>query len=418
MNQKYGLWVCTIAGLFLVFEFTLQVSPSVMTHSFMKEFGVDALVIGTALSVYYYSYSSMQLVGGYCFDHFGSKTTITAAILVCALGTTLMALAHSVWLLSIGRFLTGLGSACAFVGLLFLGRQWFSAKYFFIVVGATEFLGCAGAVLGQGPAAVLVRALGWRGTLMGLSIVGYILAVCAYFFVKDYASSHSKLSMSEKISARVRIQFIFSKPQIWIIGSYAFFIFLPIVCFAALWGVPFLEKFYHMNTVMAASACSMIWIGMGIGSPIAGWISERMACRKVPLWSGAIIGVFSTVLAIFVHLPLPLLYFVLFLFGAATSGQSLSFNVINDITPQRFLGTTMGLNNLLVVASGAIAQPLVGMFLRYGWDQSMASGVAQYSILDYQHALLLIPISYAIAAIIAKFAIIETGCVSRDIALI
>ncbi len=415
MNHKYGLWVCTIAGLFLVFEFTLQVSPSVMTQFFMKEFNVDALVIGTALSAYYYSYSSMQLVGGYCFDHFGSKKTLVAAILVCALGTTFMAVAHNAWLLGVGRFLTGLGSACAYVGLLFLGRQWFAAKYFFIVVGVTQFLGCAGAVLGQGPAALLVNAFGWRGTLLGLSLVGYLLMILAYFFVKDYtAGSTTKKMIREKISARVRLQFIFSKPQIWIVGAYAFFIFLPIVCFAALWGVPFLEKFYQMSTAMAALACSMVWIGMGLGSPLAGWISERIGSRNIPLWTGAVLGVITTLLILFVSVPLPLLFILLFLFGAATAGQSLSFNVINDITPQRFLGATMGLNNLLIVISGAIAQPLVGVFLRYGWDQTMLDGVPQYSVLDYQHALLILPISCGIAALIAKFAITETRCIPQE----
>ncbi len=413
MNYKYGLWVCAIAGLFLVFEFTLQVSPSVMTQFFMKEFEVDALVIGTALSAYYYSYSSMQLIGGYCFDHFGSKRTLAVAIFVCALGTTFIATAHSVWLLSVGRFLTGLGSACAYVGLLFLGRQWFAAKYFFIVVGVTQFLGCAGAVLGQGPAALLVNAFGWRGTLVGLSIVGYLLTLLAYFFVRDYTGADTKKTVKEKIPTSVRLKFIFSEAQIWIVGAYAFFIFLPIVCFAALWGVPFLQKFYQMSTAMAALACSMVWIGMGLGSPLAGWISERIASRNIPLWGGAVLGVVTTLLILFVPMSLFWLLVMLFLFGAATAGQSLSFNVINDITPHRFLGATMGLNNLLIVISGAIAQPLVGIFLRYGWDHSILEGVPQYSIQNYQHALLILPISCAIAALIGKFAIVETRCLSR-----
>ncbi len=49
-HKIYAFGVCAIAGLFLVFEFTLQVSPSVMTQEFMREFNVDAMVIGAALS--------------------------------------------------------------------------------------------------------------------------------------------------------------------------------------------------------------------------------------------------------------------------------------------------------------------------------------------------------------------------------
>src|SRR5581483_7062273 len=70
-------------------------------------------------------------------------------------------------------------------------------------------------------------------------------------------------------------------PYTWITGAYAFSIWTPIAVFAALWGVAFLQVKYHISVIMASSLCSMIWLGIGVGSPLLGWVSDRFASRKL-----------------------------------------------------------------------------------------------------------------------------------------
>lgn len=411
-QRLFALTVCAIAGLFLAYEFILQVSPNVMTQQLMHSFGINAVALGTLVSFYYYSYAPMQLVAGLSFDRLGARNTLTLAILTCALGTGIIGGAHSAYWLGIGRFLTGLGSAASFVGLLFLGRSWFANRYFFLVAGITEFLGCLGAVIGGGPTAMMVDAFGWRSTLLGLALVGFVLTILAFLIVRESPKTRDAAPEVVQTASPLleRLKQVLSHGQLWAISLYALMIFAPIPAFAALWGVPYLSSAYHMSNTMAGFACSMIWVGMGIGSIVAGWVSEIINSRKIPLTAGALLGVVVTVIVLYVHVEVWMLYGLMFLLGVATLGQSLSFNAINDNAELKIAGTAMGFNNMLIVLSGAITQPIIGMILHTAWNGATQHGTPVYAASDYRVALLMLPIFYLAAAIICVFFIKETHC--------
>lgn len=413
-NKTFPFIVCGLAGIFLIYEFVLQVCPSVMTHQLMGGLKVDALTLGAVMSFYYYSYSSMQLVAGLSFDRFGARRTLTFAAFICALGTFLMGSAYSYESIALGRLLTGCGSACAFIGVLFLGKRWFRHKYFYLVAGVTEMLGCLGAIFGVGPTAIIVNEFGWRQTLIALSVVGLVLALIILLVIRERPKNSINQEVKEeeeyKIPLFKRIKIVLSFGQTWAIGLYSLFVFAPIPAFAALWGVPFLMSVYHLPSALAGTACAMIWLGMGLGSLVAGWVSERMGSRKKPLVFSAGIGVVATLIILYMHLSLPALFVCLFLFGVGTSGQSLSFNVVNDQIQPNVIGTAMGFNNLMIVISGALFQPLVGWLLRLNWHGAMLAGAPIYSAHAYQIGLCMLPACYFLAMIIGSVLLKETGC--------
>ena len=418
-NKAFPFIVCGLAGLFLIYEFILQVCPSVMTHQLMDQLGIDALTLGTMMAFYYYSYSSMQLVAGLSFDRFGARKTLTLATLVCAIGTLLMAVATTPSIVAIGRLLTGCGSACAFVGVLFLGKRWFAHKYFYLVAGITEMMGCLGAIIGVGPTAIIVHNYGWRTTLWGLAMVGFGLSAIIYLVIREkpihtleQIGASLKSNIEYKTPLLERLKIVLSNSQTWVIGLYALFVFAPIPAFAALWGVPFLMSVYHLSAPVAGSACALIWLGMGVGSLFAGWISEQMGSRNKPLVLSAAIGVFATVAILYMHLSFGFLMIFLFLFGVGTSGQSLSFNVVNDNVSQKVAGTAMGFNNLMIVISGALFQPLVGLILRNHWDGTMLAGAPVYSEHAYRVGLFMLPLCYFVAMFIGILFVRETYCKS------
>lgn len=411
-QRLFAFTVCGIAGLFLAYEFILQVSPNVMTQQLMHSFDINAVALGTYISFYYYSYAPMQLVAGLSFDRLGARNTLTLAILTCAVGTGVIGYADSAYWLGVGRFLTGLGSAASFVGLLFLGRSWFANRYFFLVAGITEFLGCLGAVVGGGPTAMMVHAFGWRPTLIGLALVGFVLTILAFFVVRESSATRNaapEIGLSHSPLFE-RLKQVLSQPQMWAISLYAFMVFAPIPAFAALWGVPYLTAAYDISPTVAGFACSMIWVGMGLGSILAGWVSELLRSRKIPLVAGALLGVVVTLLILYVHVSLIMLYGLMFLLGVATLGQALSFNAINDNAELKIAGTAMGFNNMLVVLSGALTQPIIGLILHAVWNGAMQNGAPLYTAGDYRLALLMLPAFYLLAAIIGLVCIRETHC--------
>lgn len=402
--------ILTLAGLFLLYEFVLQVSPSVITHQMMEAFHVNAFVLGVTMSLYYYTYAPMQLFAGLSFDKYGARKTLTPAILVCALGTACLALAVTYHLAGLSRLLTGLGSAFSFVGMLFLGRRWFATKYFFIIVALTEFMGAMGAFIGQAPVSSLIEHFGWRQTLWGLAFFGVALSVLVWLVIRD-KSEDCQNSQSQSLSVWQSLIYIVRHLQLWAIGLHAMLVFAPVTAFTALWGVPYLVNAYHISTTEAGAICSMVWIGMAVGTPILGGLTEKLKRRRAPLVYCALLGAVTMAIILYVpNLSTDSLYVLMLLMGIGTSGQATSFLVVTDNVPKNIIGTAMGFNNLLIVLSGAIFQPIVGGLLDLNWSGLKLHGVPVYSHGDYSIALSILPLCFIAAALIGRFWMRETHC--------
>ena len=99
-----------LSASFYLYEFILQVAPSVMAESLMKTFGVTAQGFGFISAFYFYAYAPMQLPAGVLYDRYGPRKLMTFAIILCALGSAFFASTDSVLTACIGRFLIGIGS--------------------------------------------------------------------------------------------------------------------------------------------------------------------------------------------------------------------------------------------------------------------------------------------------------------------
>lgn len=411
------IMVCSLAACFYLYEFILQVAPAVMTHELMRDLALDASGLGAMSAFYYYSYTPMQLPAGMLFDRFGPRRLITLAIIICALGAFFFSMTHGAMLASAGRMFMGVGSAFSFIGALLLIARWFPPQYFALLAGIAQAMSSLGALVGEVPLAEAVAKLGWRQSMFWLAIAGVLLAILIWIFVKDYPpgykatnSTNSTPTASESHEMQ-NLRRLLKNSQTWLIAIYAFCSWSAVVVFAALWGVPYLQALYGVSTAVASSAISMIWIGIGIGSPLLGWLSDRIGRRCLLLSISAAIGLVVTLaLVVIPHIPLPFMYVLCFGIGLAASAQSLSFGVVKDLTPPKIIGTAIGFNNMAVVAGGAIFQPLVGWLLHLQWNGQFQGGIPVYHAASYQHALIILPICYLIGLIISQRLLRETHC--------
>lgn len=107
------------------------------------------------------------------------------------------------------------------------------------------------------------------------------------------------------------------------------------------------------------------------------------------------------------------MYLLLFLFGVAASGQSLSFGLVKDQSHPKVVGTAIGFNNMAVVAGGALFQPLTGILLDFNWKGEIANGIPIYTAANYRWAFLVLPICYFVGVIVSSFFLKETHCQSK-----
>lgn len=404
--------VYSLAAAFLCYEMALQVSPSVMTAQLMRDLSVDAAGLGIISGFYFYSYTLMQIPAGLLFDRYSTRWLTTIALLVCAAGATFFGMADSVMFASLGRFFMGLGSAFAFIGVLVVATRWFSLKYFAFLVGVAQFLAAMGAMGGEAPLAAAVNVHGWRPTITWLAFAGGLLAICILFVVHHKPEGvHHSSQKSKDFGVMRSIRTVLGNLQTWWLGLYAFACWAPITAFTSLWGIPYLMARYNVSNTVASEAMAMVWIGLGIASPIIGWYSDQLGRRRSLLNFCAIVGLISSVIILYVpNLPFAMTFIILFAFGVATAGQILSFAVVRDINRPEVTATAIGVNNMAVVAGGALFQPLVGYLLRLNWTGEMSNNVPVYSVDNYHVALLVVPLCFFLSYISGQFLIRETYC--------
>lgn len=407
----YPIFICCLASLFYVYDYFIQVAPSVMTQQLMRSFSIGAGKLGVLSACFYYSYTFMQIPAGLLLDRMGARVLVTLAVLMSAIGITLFGVTYNFAIAGIARFLVGLGSSFSFISALFLVSRWFVHRHFAVAAGLVQLAGCVGSLFGLAPLAMVVNEMGWRRSMVLTGLITFGFAFLFWIFIRDGKTPRHSQPLATPRSEWQRVKDLMRKSQIWWIAVCGFMSWVPVAIIGALWGVPYFMKVYGLTNTAAGKLCSLFWVGLGVGSPLMGWLSNRLRNRCGPFASCFGFGLIGSILLLNASVvPIWLIGFALILLGISSAAQSLSFGIIKDITPARMFGTASGFNNMAAILGGAVSQPLVGYLLHIGWGGVMIHHAPVYSIASYRIALLLLPIAAIIGLAIAGFKIKETYC--------
>ena len=90
-NYRWLVWF--LASSFVFYKYILEVSPGVLGKHMMGFYHSSGLELGNLIAAYFYAYMLMQLPVGMLLDRFGPKRVISFCLLLCVIGTMLMAYA-------------------------------------------------------------------------------------------------------------------------------------------------------------------------------------------------------------------------------------------------------------------------------------------------------------------------------------
>ena len=352
-----------LAAVFYSYEFFQRVAPAIMATPIMTSFHLSQASFAFISSLYLYSYAIAQLPAGVLLDKYGPKLCLSLSALGVALGTFLFSETQSLALLGLARILIGIGSAFAFIGCLKLASQWFEGKTFALIVGLTNLLGVAGALVGEAPLAQLVQHFGWISSLKFSAFIGFFVAIILFIFIKN--SPLPKSRSSHRTAFLASLKALIKTPQNWLIGLYAGIMVSPVIAFTELWAIPFLQKSDGFTAVQAASINQFIFIGIGLGGPIHGLISGKIGQRKPVMALGQLCALISLLLIISLKLPEIPLMGLMFIFGFSISTMLLAFSLATEIQPKAFSATAIAFTNLFIMLIGAAFQNLIGDGLTY-----------------------------------------------------
>lgn len=409
-------WVVVLfAALFFFYEYIQGNMFNSISQQLLDAFHINATQLGQLSSYYFIANVVFLFVAGSLLDRFSTKKIILASLLICVLGTLTFAMSTTLFAATVSRFLTGIGSAFCFLSCIRLASRWFPASKMGMVTGFIVTLAMLGGMVAQTPLAHLVHIISWREALyydagLGILVWLIILAVVRDCPLHAQNKEHQGRGHLKRIGYWRSFFLAFGRLQNWLGGIYTCLMNLPLMLLGSLWGALYLKTAYHMGAIQAADISSMLFLGTIVGSPIVGWVSDRISLRKPPMIVGTCLSLLVVLVIIYSQgLSYVSLIILFFLVGLFTSSQILGYPVVAESSPRMITAMSVCVVNITAQGGIAIFQPLYGFLMDLHVKHS--HGIAHvYHLADFSWSMLIFPFAIIIA-LFAALALREThGC--------
>lgn len=369
-------------------------SLGVVTEELSRELNVGSIELGLMSSAYFVACAASQPLVGVLADVFSPLIMVAGCLGVGAIGTWVFATARSTPMAFLGRIVIGAGLSGVFVpavkaiGIAYGAERFASANGVFIAIGN------AGSVLGTALVVWLMSMIGWRSSF---ATVGAALACLTVLcWAVDRAGRSTMEPRAGNDAGRAegaslesvagRLLAFFRDKNLWLVNVFMFARFGSQAAFQGVWGVPYVMGVYGETRERAAISVMMMGLGYIVGSPIAGYIADRITRTR-----GSSFAARRTVLAVTTGLyaltwvPLTLwpgkydlwvLNALLFMMGAGASSVGLSFSIVNESYHPKMAGQAMSIANVMSILGAAAVPPIVGAIVQGAADAGVAVGVA------------------------------------------
>lgn len=378
----------TVSVSFVLFQFFLQLSTGVVITSIMKELALSASQAGLLASAYYYVYTALQIPVGMLFDRKNTRFLLTINAFICSLGCILFAMSQDFVSLMISRLIIGTGSAFAFIGVSHILRLYFPLNQFGLMIGLSETLAFFVTVLFMVIMGTMVDEVHWRHLMLYSGFIGLTITMfCALLIPNEIPIQHEHHSVWQALTKLCR------NKAAWANGIYAGLGFSYITVFGAMWAIPFFQVKMGCDLQMASVLDAMVFLGAGMSCPLFGKIEARASKRRPILFCSYFFTALLLIVVLFA--PITSLFWMggcLFLMGLTSGAYMITYSIANEISPANALSTSTGFTNTLAVLTAPLFQPVIGYLL----DMSKQS--SEYSLANYQFALMVVPIGLMIGA--------------------
>jgi len=412
-RQRWRIWI--IACLAHSIGLFHRASMAPLADRLMADFSISATVFGSLGAVYFYVYSAMQVPAGTLADTLGPRKTITLGLITSATGALIMSQAPTFTAVYTGRLLISFGVSVVWINAVKLISEWFRHREQATITGISISVINLGQVAAATPLAFFIGLVGWRVSILTISLITYGLAAAAWLIIRnspvqvglppvwklngrDHAPDGIKAEAS--ISLGQRLKLVFGNKRLiplflghlGVVGAYS--------TFFNNWAVIYIMQTYGTARDAAANFVLTAAVGLIAGSTIAGLFSDRIfRSKRQP--AVVFIGIFLTFFLVLTfgnggQPPLNTLYPICFFIGLGIGVSPIIFAAVSDVAPPSLRGTATGLVNSGGFISAAVAQPLFGYLIDRGWQGEMVDGVRFYPQAAFHQGLIVCCILAAI----------------------
>ena len=248
-------WILLVSAFIL--NYAHRLSLATIGEEIMLALTIEASSLGILSSVYFYGYGGATLLAGLFVDRFGTRTVATLGLLVAAVGGLVFASAHAFGLAVLGRFLLACGLAVILPAIIKLQREWFPPKTFATMVGIVSSAANLAALVAIGTITLAATAIGWRQTIVSLSLLTMLNGIFVWWIVRDRpagevvplprADNQEEILPGYSASTRSQIWRLLRDRRVWPPLLASFGNYGGLIALVGLWGAPYLQAAYGME---------------------------------------------------------------------------------------------------------------------------------------------------------------------------
>jgi len=404
-----------VLALVYVVSYFHRMAPAVLAKDLMASFGATGVEVATMAALYLYAFAAMQFVVGAAVDAWGPRRAVAAGAALMAAGGSVFAAARVLPVAYGARVAVGAGASVVFIGMLKQVGAWWRPDEFGTWTGFTQVAGNLGGLLAAGPLALLVAALGWRGTFGGVAALSLVLAGLCLALVRNRPEDAGfpppvPRGAAPRISVAEGYRTVFGNRKTWPMFLAFFCQYGTYISFSGLWAVPWMRDVYGMSAKESAGIVSLVGIGVILGAPTAGFLSDKVfRSRRIPyvLFTLVYAAVWACVSMPSAGPPRALLGPLCFLLGLAANCFTLTWALAREVNPPRFSGIATATVNAGGFLGAAVTQNVLGRILDAHWLGALEGGARRYPVAGY-HAAFLTNLGMLLLACVLTFAVTET----------
>ncbi|WP_240640908.1 MFS transporter [Nocardioides ferulae] len=358
-----------------------------------ERFDISASQLSTFTMLQLLVYAAMQVPVGLLVDRFGSRSVLLAGLLVMTAAQAGFALATTYPAALVARMFVGVGDALTFICVLRLVSSWFPLRRIPLITQLTGTLGQLGAVGAAVPMTWALSDLGWTRAYLGTASIGVLLAVAVLVALHDAPDRRSLRGPRLSVSAiRHSLTSSWAHPGTRL-GFWMHFVTqFSATALSLLWGYPFLVQGEGRSPATAGALLTVIVVAVMAAGPVLGWLVGAHPWHRssmVLVIVGAIVTVWTAVLAWPGSAPLPLLVLLAVVVGVGGPASMIGFDVGRTSNPPERLASASGIINqggfyaslTLVITIGVILDwRTPGGGTGYGPDAFRWAMAAQYPL--------------------------------------
>src|SRR4030043_241388 len=359
-----------LAALFFLSQF-YRVSNAVIAPNLIQDLNLDAETLGILGGAFFYSFALLQIPMGPMLDRIGTRMIMAFSSWIGALGAFLFAFGTSFETALLGRILIGAGMSSMLMGSFKTFTLRYPPEQFATLVGIISSVGTLGNILAASPLAYLTSTIGWRSTFLIAGGITILLGALIFWILKDEKIKGEKTLLSSENNSEIgifqSIRIILRSLAFWQFGAVAFFRYGIFVSLQGLWLGPYLIYIKKFSSIQAGHILIMLAIGVTLGGPIGGYLSDRIFRSKKGVTLAGL-GLYS--LSLFTLIGMweinhPLWFglfsfFIGFFFGFGM----LIYFLAKDLFPSAISGTVMTYVNFFTMAGAAVFMPFLGKVIQ------------------------------------------------------